>query len=121
MEILGGAADTVISRGLSVDSVYSFVVLLSTSCTFSWSNRRLSYSFVVLLSTFIQFRGLIVDFDYIFVVFGLEKFPRGSDLSWSNRQLSYSFVVLLSTLCTFRGLRTCDIFLDCFPSYVVGI
>ena len=77
--------------------------------------------FVVLVSTLYTFRGLIGNFVYSFVVFGLVKFPRGSDLSWSNRQLSYSFVVLLSTLCTFRGLRTCDIFLDCFPSYVVGI
>ena len=96
------------------------MVKSSTFIQFRGLSLNFVYSFVVLLSTFLQFRGLIVNFDYIFVVFGLVIFPRGSGLSWSNRQLAYSFVVLLSTLCTFRGLRTCDIFLDCFPSYVVG-
>ena len=61
------------------------MVLLSTLSTVSWSYCQLClqfrglivnfvYSFVVLLSTFLQFRGLIVNFDYIFVVFGLVIF-----------------------------------------------
>ena len=55
---LGGVI-VILFRGLIVNSVYSFVVLVLTLSTVSWSYCQLC----------LQFRGLIVNFVYSFVVF----------------------------------------------------
>ena len=58
------------------------MVKSSTFIQFRGLSLNFVYSFVVLLSTFLQFRGLIVDFDYSFVVLlsTLTTFSWSSDL-----------------------------------------